>query len=132
MNDLLLHHQTRRYENLQQRNKRLRLGKSSPKQQKIFSELTNTSIKNTDKAKLPQPNQLELFHFIGKVMYAKRAETSNKQWQLSESKLNPNAWRRYARPIPPKDDLNRLIDMSPLSAQLVSCPQFSFSILTDF
>lgn len=64
-------------------------------------------------------DQLELFHFIGKIMYAKRAEKTTEQWQNNEAKLNPNFQRKYGRPYPPKDDLNWLIDTSPMSAQLV-------------
>jgi hypothetical protein len=66
-----------------------------------------------------QSPQLELFHFIGKVMYAKRAESADQRWEQIEKRLHPSAWRKYARPLPPKDDLNWLIETAPISAQMV-------------
>ncbi|CAK5074892.1 unnamed protein product [Meloidogyne enterolobii] len=65
-------------------------------------------------------DQLELFHFIGKIMYAKRAEKPTEKWLENESKLNFNLKRIYGRPLPPKDDLNKLIETSPISPQLLS------------
>uniref|UniRef100_A0A914I8L1 Phosphatidic acid phosphatase type 2/haloperoxidase domain-containing protein n=1 Tax=Globodera rostochiensis TaxID=31243 RepID=A0A914I8L1_GLORO len=64
---------------------------------------------------------LELFHFIGKVLYAKRMEKKNavqiEQWKCTEQRLGQKVREKYGRPLPPKDDLNQLIASAPISGQ---------------
>uniref|UniRef100_A0A914Z4Q6 Cell cycle checkpoint protein RAD17 n=1 Tax=Panagrolaimus superbus TaxID=310955 RepID=A0A914Z4Q6_9BILA len=59
-------------------------------------------------------NQIPMFHFIGKVMYAKRLEASTQESRATESKLSVKKWRRV---FPPKEDLNHLVDNCVLSGE---------------
>uniref|UniRef100_A0A915ERY3 Cell cycle checkpoint protein RAD17 n=1 Tax=Ditylenchus dipsaci TaxID=166011 RepID=A0A915ERY3_9BILA len=61
----------------------------------------------------------DLFHFIGKIMYAKRATNSTDSWMKSEEKLLPKA-RRKIRMFPPKEDLNELADSNFISGKFLT------------
>ncbi|KAE9552215.1 hypothetical protein FO519_004559 [Halicephalobus sp. NKZ332] len=54
-------------------------------------------------------NHLSTFHYIGKIMNAKRADVSSQNWRLSENLLKEKQW---ARPRPPKDDINYLVEIT--------------------
>ncbi|CAK5030336.1 unnamed protein product [Meloidogyne enterolobii] len=113
MNLLLLHYRQQNSKIIEGNSaKRSRLEKLSNNSQ----QQPSTSFFSSNFAS----DQLELFHFIGKIMYAKRAEKPTEKWLENESKLNFNLKRIYGRPLPPKDDLNKLIETSPISPQLLS------------
>lgn len=52
---------------------------------------------------------LDHFHFLGKIMYSKRADRSTAEWDRCEKKLSKRANQKFGRPFPPKDDVNALI-----------------------
>lgn len=62
---------------------------------------------------------VELFHFIGKLMYAKRAESANQHWLMCEKILLIKSQRKYGRPLPPKDDINYLLNSCFISGDFV-------------
>uniref|UniRef100_A0A1I8C091 ATPase_AAA_core domain-containing protein n=1 Tax=Meloidogyne hapla TaxID=6305 RepID=A0A1I8C091_MELHA len=113
MNLLFLHYRQQNTKIIEGNSaKRLKTEKLSNNCQQPSTSFFSSNFASSD--------QLELFHFIGKIMYAKRAEKPTKEWLNNESKLNLNLKRIYGRPLPPKDDLNKLIETSPISAQLLS------------
>src|SRR4051812_33894527 len=64
-------------------------------------------------------NHLELFHFVGKVMYSKRAELASEMWTKSEQKLSPKSRKKFGRPFPPKDDIFELTSSAYVSGSFV-------------
>ena len=54
-------------------------------------------------------NHLSTFHYVGKIMHAKRADISSQEWRISENLLKDKRW---ARPKPPKDDINYLVEIT--------------------
>jgi hypothetical protein len=63
---------------------------------------------------------LDLFHYLGKILYAKRQDASNPKWKAIEQKLNENVKPEYRRALPPKEDLTWLTVASPLPGNTVS------------
>lgn len=63
--------------------------------------------------------QVELFHFIGKLMYAKRAELSNEHWLKCEQMLLKKSRKKFGRLLPLKDDINQLLDLCFISGDFV-------------
>uniref|UniRef100_A0AC35FG21 Cell cycle checkpoint protein RAD17 n=1 Tax=Panagrolaimus sp. PS1159 TaxID=55785 RepID=A0AC35FG21_9BILA len=57
-------------------------------------------------------SHLNIFHYIGKILYAKRADSSTQEWRNTENKLMVSKWKRQ---FPPKDNLNYLIDNCTIS-----------------
>jgi len=64
-------------------------------------------------------SHLEQFHFIGKIIYAKRMENADPKWLKMESRLDPSIQASHSRPFPPKENVDHLIDSSPISGPLV-------------
>lgn len=59
-------------------------------------------------------SSLDIFHFLGKILYAKRLEKADKKWELAESKLRADVKSEYRREFPPKEDTNTLSRSSTL------------------
>uniref|UniRef100_A0AC34FT82 Cell cycle checkpoint protein RAD17 n=1 Tax=Panagrolaimus sp. ES5 TaxID=591445 RepID=A0AC34FT82_9BILA len=77
-----------------------------------------STISKSYKGGLPTVvNQIPMFHYIGKIMYAKRLEASTQESRTTESKLAVKKWRRV---FPPKENLNNLIDNCQLSGDRLS------------
>lgn len=75
-------------------------------------------IPQTSSSKTSQ--HLELFHFLGKIMYAKRAEKADNFWTKCEDRLVPRLKAAgFGRKFPPKDDINQLISTSYVSGSFV-------------
>lgn len=64
------------------------------------------------------PQNVDFFHFIGKLLYAKRAESADDRWTRCEAMLRPEC-RHLARKLPPKEDLNELLSSSFISGSNV-------------
>lgn len=63
---------------------------------------------------------IDIFHFLGKILYAKRLDVKNKAWNDVEGKLAENVKPEYRRKFSPKDDLSELSRASTLSNSAVS------------
>jgi hypothetical protein len=63
---------------------------------------------------------MDIFHFLGKILYAKRLEESYESWDATESLLDENVKPEYRRQLPSKDDLAELSYASTLSNSAVS------------
>ncbi|KAL3093228.1 hypothetical protein niasHT_022678 [Heterodera trifolii] len=95
----------------------------------LFSLIKTDRSKRID-AENCRPKQLstqkplELFHFIGKILYAKRIEEKSgvknnqiERWKRTEQRLGQKLCEKYGRPMPPKDELNQLIAAAPIGGQ---------------
>jgi hypothetical protein len=68
----------------------------------------------------PSDTPIDIFHFLGKILYAKRLETASERWKAIEGQLDENVKPEYRREFPPKDDLSTLAQTSSLSNSAVS------------
>ncbi|KAH7727297.1 CRE-HPR-17 protein [Aphelenchoides avenae] len=82
-------------------------------------EYSQTGSKLLHADSVQSPKHLDFFHFIGKLLYAKRAEAVDDKWTRAESLLR-NECRHLARDVPPKDDLNELLASSFMSGANVA------------
>jgi hypothetical protein len=67
----------------------------------------------------PSDTPIDIFHFLGKILYAKRLDTADEDWEAAESRLDENVKPEYRREFPPKDDLSELSRASTLSNSAV-------------
>ncbi|KAI1727715.1 Rad17 cell cycle checkpoint protein [Ditylenchus destructor] len=84
-----------------------------------FDYFANGQRSVNEKIPLPNTPNFELFHYIGKIMYAKRATETNERWEKSEQMLRKNA-QKFMRPLPPKEDLNELTSIGFVSGEFVN------------
>lgn len=77
------------------------------------------SAKQSNLTNVSSNVHVELFHFIGKLMYAKRAEFADKRWLKCEKMLLKNSRPKFGRLLPPKDDINQLLDSCFVSGDFV-------------
>lgn len=66
----------------------------------------------------PNPT-LDLFRFLGKIIYAKRLDVADEKWALTENRLQESVKDEYRREFPPKEDPNVLAKSSFLSDSAV-------------
>jgi len=66
------------------------------------------------------PCHFDLFHFIGKVMYANRSTEPDGLWMRCERKLRVRLAPKFSKRFPPKDDLNWLVDSAAVSAPFLA------------
>ncbi|KAI6184068.1 hypothetical protein M3Y97_00556700 [Aphelenchoides bicaudatus] len=64
---------------------------------------------------IPSDPSVDLFHFLGKILYAKRSEDADEEWARLESKLSDKVKPIYRREFPPKNDVSMLMQASSLS-----------------
>jgi hypothetical protein len=83
--------------------------------------IEQSCLRNSSQIGINQQIQshLEQFHFIGKIIYAKRMENADSKWLKMESRLDPSIQANHFRPFPPKENVDHLIDSSPISGPLV-------------
>lgn len=67
----------------------------------------------------PNDTPIDLFHFLGKILYAKRLDKADKAWEAVEALLDENVKPDYRRELPTKDDLSELSRSSTLSNSAV-------------
>uniref|UniRef100_A0A7E4VL95 Cell cycle checkpoint protein RAD17 n=1 Tax=Panagrellus redivivus TaxID=6233 RepID=A0A7E4VL95_PANRE len=77
----------------------------------------SSTTKSFQKQLTENRHHLEAFHYIGKIMYSKRAEKADQNWRRSEGLLKAESFRR---PLPPKDDLNELAESDLFAGNRVS------------
>ncbi|KAI1720104.1 rad17 cell cycle checkpoint protein domain-containing protein [Ditylenchus destructor] len=85
----------------------------------VFDYFANGQPSVNENIPLPNTPNFELFHYIGKIMYAKRATETNERWEKSEEMLRKNA-QRFMRALPPKEDLNELTSVGFVSGEFVN------------
>ena len=66
--------------------------------------------------------QVEMFHLIGKILYAKRDDKPSRAFSAAQSKLNANVRNDYRRYLPPKDQPERLVRSWPVNTPTVCAP----------
>ncbi|VDK59412.1 unnamed protein product [Anisakis simplex] len=64
-------------------------------------------------------SQTDSFHSIGKILYAKRAETTNEEWTESENLLSESLKKHFLRDTPPKDCLDDVIQKTAMSGDMI-------------
>lgn len=90
------------------------------KGENALSTLTKSSaiLKN-----LPSCGRVQFFHFLGKIMYAKRSDVYDEKWTKTEKKLCRKALAKRGRSYPPKEDVNQLIEQCFVSGSHVGFPK---------
>ena len=63
---------------------------------------------------------VDLFHFIGKILYSKRAELETNDWKKCEQCLRKQVAKKWSRPFPPKDNVHDLLELANISGSRVS------------
>lgn len=88
-----------------------------------YKKSTSSTIKLKKKLTNPAPpiEHYDLYHYIGKIMYAKRLNDQIcTKWTNLEKILLPKARQKFGRPYPPKENLNEMGLMNMLNGTLVS------------